>query len=215
VNNEIAAQRRYWNSQADAFQRIYTHRKSRVSNLLDRAFRQDMYERFRFTIANCEPVKGRNFLDVGCGNGLYSFELVRQGAGNVIGIDISEVMIGICQRSAKEQGVNCTCTFIQSDLLSYEPADLVDVSFGIGLFDYITEPLPVLKKMREVTKDRAIVSFPRFWTWRAPIRKVRLGLGGCKVVFYTKSRVETLMRAAGFTNVTVSKIGKLHCVVAS
>ena len=87
MNNEIQAQRAFWNSEADAFQRIYTHRKSRFANTLDQIFRKDMYERYEFTIANCEPIRGRNFLDVGCGNGLYSLELARKGAGKVTGID--------------------------------------------------------------------------------------------------------------------------------
>ena len=86
MNNEIQAQRAFWNSEADAFQRIYTHRKSRFANTLDRVFRKDMYERYEFTIAHCEPIKGRNFLDVGCGNGLYSLELARKGAGKVTGM---------------------------------------------------------------------------------------------------------------------------------
>ena len=215
MNNEIVAQRKYWNSQADAFQRIYTHRKSPLSNALDRLFRQDMYERFRFTVANCEPISGRTFLDVGCGNGLYSFELAKNGAGKVTGIDISEVMLDLCRQSAKANGFDNVCTFVQTDLLAYNPADKVDVSFGIGLFDYIAEPLPVLKKMREVTTDKVIASFPRLWTWRAPIRKVRLGLSGCNVVFYTKERVERLMREAGFSKVEVTRVGKLHCVVGS
>ena len=80
MNNEIQAQRAFWNSEADAFQKIYTHRKSKFSNTLDQIFRKDMYERFQFTIANCEPIKGRTFLDVGCGNALYSLELARKGA---------------------------------------------------------------------------------------------------------------------------------------
>ena len=214
MNNEIQAQRAFWNSEADAFQRIYTHRKSKFSNTLDQIFRKDMYERFQFTIANCEPIKGRTFLDVGCGNALYSLELARKGAAKVVGIDISEVMIGLVPQVERRGEFVDRCTFIQSDLLEYKPESKFDVSFGIGLFDYISDPLPVLKRMREVSSDKAIMAFPRLWTWRAPVRKVRLTLKGCDVYFYSAARINKLMKDAGFSRHTLTKVGKLYCVVA-
>jgi 2-polyprenyl-3-methyl-5-hydroxy-6-metoxy-1,4-benzoquinol methylase len=214
LSNEIQAQRAFWNSEADAFQKIYTHRKSRFSNALDQVFRKDMYERFTFTIENCEPVDGRTFLDVGCGNALYSLELARRGAAKVVGIDIAEVMIGLCKKSAEQQNLADRCSFIQTDLLAYTPESNFDVSFGIGLFDYIRDPLPVLRKMCEVVNDKAIMSFPRMYTWRAPIRKVRLGVKGCDVFFYSAARIDKLMKDAGFSRHTLTKVGKLYCVVA-
>ena len=214
MNNELQAQRAFWNSEADAFQRIYTHRKSKFANTLDQIFRKDMYERFVFTIEHCEPIKGRTFLDVGCGNALYSLELARKGAAKVVGIDISEVMIGLCKQSSENENLTDVCTFIQTDLLDYKPESTFDVSFGIGLFDYISDPLPVLKRMREVSTDKAIMAFPRLWTWRAPIRKVRLARKGCDVFFYSKAKIEKLLRDAGFNRQEIFKVGKLYCVVA-
>ena len=214
MNNELQAQRAFWNSEADAFQRIYTHRKSKFANTLDQIFRKDMYERFVFTIEHCEPIKGRTFLDVGCGNALYSLELARKGAAKVVGIDISEVMIGLCKQSSENENLTDVCTFIQTDLLDYKPESTFDVSFGIGLFDYIRDPLPVLKRMREVSTDKAIMAFPRLWTWRAPIRKVRLARKGCDVFFYSKAKIEKLLRDAGFSRQEIFKVGKLYCVVA-
>jgi len=214
LNNEIQAQRAFWNSEADAFQRIYTHRKSRFANALDQIFRKDMYERYTFTIEHCEPVKDRQFLDVGCGNGMYSLELARRGAAKVVGIDIAEVMIDLCRKSSQEKGLDDRCTFVQTDLLDYKPEAKFDVSFGIGLFDYISDPLPVLKRMREVSADKAIMAFPRLWTWRAPVRKVRLARKGCDVFFYSKARIEELLRAAGFSRQEIVRVGKLYCVVA-
>jgi 2-polyprenyl-3-methyl-5-hydroxy-6-metoxy-1,4-benzoquinol methylase len=214
LNNELQAQRAFWNSEADAFQRIYTHRKSKFANTLDQIFRKDMYERFVFTIEHCEPIRGRTFLDVGCGNALYSLELARKGAAKVVGIDISEVMIGLCKQSSENENLTDVCTFIQTDLLDYKPESTFDVSFGIGLFDYISDPLPVMKRMREVSTDRAIMAFPRLWTWRAPIRKMRLARKGCDVFFYSKAKIEKLLRDAGFSRQEIFKVGKLYCVVA-
>jgi cyclopropane fatty-acyl-phospholipid synthase-like methyltransferase len=182
--------------------------------MLDSVFRKDMYDRYVFTIKNCEPIQGRTFLDVGCGNGLYSLELARKGAKKVVGIDIAEVMIGLCKDAAEKEHLDDRCLFEQTDLLEYEGKSKFDVSFGIGLFDYISDPLPVLKKMRELSTDKAIMAFPRFWTWRAPIRKVRLNSRGCDVYFYTKERIKELMDQAGFKRHEVHKVGKLHCVIA-
>ena len=214
MSNEIQAQRAFWNSEADAFQSIYTHRKSKFFNTLDQIFRKDMYERYQFTIANCEPIKGRTFLDVGCGNALYSLELGRKGAAKVVGIDIAEVMIGLCRKASDAENLSDRCTFIQTDLLEYHPDSKFDVSFGIGLFDYISDPLPVLKKMREVSTDKVIMAFPRLWTWRAPVRKARLTLKGCDVFFYSAARIGKLMKDAGFSRHELTKVGKLYCVVA-
>jgi ubiquinone/menaquinone biosynthesis C-methylase UbiE len=214
MKNEIEVQRSFWNSEADAFERIYSHEKSKLSTALDQLFRKDMYERFVFTIENCKPVEGRRFLDVGCGNGLYSVELGKNGAARVVGLDISPVMIGRCLHSAVKEGLTDCVSFIQTDLLEYEPDSIFDVSYGIGLFDYISEPLPVLRKMREVTKNKVILAFPRLWTWRAPVRKARLTMKGCPVFFYSKSKINRLMQDAGFASWEVTRVGKLHCVVA-
>ncbi len=214
MSKELLAQRQFWNNEADAFSRIYSHKKSRFANTLDKVFRKDMYERYEFTINNCEPIVNRRFLDVGCGNALYSLELARRRAQKVVGIDIAEVMIDLCKQSSVAQGLNDRCTFIQTDLLEYEPDTRFDVSFGIGLFDYISDPLPVVRKMRELSDDKVIMAFPRLWTWRAPVRKLRLNAKGCDVFFYSAARIDRLMKDAGFNRHTLTKVGKLYCVVA-
>ena len=68
--------------------------------------------------------------------------------------------------------------------------------------------------MKKTTGEKAIISFPRLWTWRAPIRKIRLGLKGCKVYYYTALGIEKLLAEAGFESFEMEKVGKLFCVTA-
>lgn len=212
--NEIVTQRNYWNREVNDFHSIYSHQKSNFARFLDNVFRKDMYERFVFTMENSWPIAYRNFLDVGCGSGVYSLEFARKGAASVTGLDIAENMLDICRKSAASEGLEDRCSFLHTDLLEYNSDTKFDVTIGIGLFDYISEPLPVLKKMRQVTKGKAILSFPRLWTWRAPVRKARLALKDCPVFFYTKSKIGSLLKEAGFADYEITKVGKLHCVVA-
>jgi SAM-dependent methyltransferase len=215
MTSELEAQREYWNREAGAFDTIYGSGKGSALRFLDRMFRKDMYQRFAFTLDHSAPIEGRTFLDVGCGSGVYSVALAERGARHVRGIDIAPSMLELCRRRAERQGAADRCTFVESDLLALPVDDRFDVTIGIGLFDYIRDPSPVLSAMRRVTAASVILSFPRLWTWRAPIRKVRLSLRGCPVFFYSRRRVIRLLRDAGFATVKVEKVGKLHCVVAS
>ena len=65
-----------------------------------------------------------------------------------------------------------------------------------------------------MTRDRFLSAWPRLWTWRAPIRKVRLSALGCPVYFFSKTEVNKYMQASGFKVVSIETIGKLHCVDA-
>lgn len=214
MSDPRARQTDYWNRQAQAFHRIYCHEKPWLLNLLDRVFRRDMYERFAFAMEASAPIEGRRFLDVGCGSGVYSVELAKRGAAHVTGLDIAQDMLRLCREAAEAEGLADRCEFVRSDLLRFGTGVAFDVTLGIGLFDYIADPLAVLRKMREVTRDRVILSFPRLGTWRAPVRWVRLSLRGCEVHFYTKRRIDRLMAEAGLQVHTLERVGNLYCVVA-
>ena len=123
-------------------------------------------------------------------------------------------MIKVCAERALKEELHERASFIQTDLTDYEPEERFNVAIGIGLFDYVRDPLPVLAKMRQSVDGRAILSFPRRWTWRAPVRKARLALKGCDVYFYTASEIERLLKAAGFARYEIKKVGQLHCVTA-
>lgn len=214
MNEELQKQKLYWNREVDRFDAIYSHNKGLIGNVLDRLTRWDMYQRFEFTMKHSEPIKDRSFLDLGCGTGRYSLQYAKQAAQFVLGLDISENMVAECNKRAQEMGFADRTSFTVSDLMSYKIEREFDVCIGIGLFDYIKNPVPIIQKAKSCIKDKIILSFPTIWTWKAPVRKMKLGLGKCAVFFYTRHKVSSIMEQAGFKDFFVEKIGQLYCVVA-
>jgi 2-polyprenyl-3-methyl-5-hydroxy-6-metoxy-1,4-benzoquinol methylase len=212
--SEIERQRDYWNRERAAFDAIYTHEKSAFSSMLDSIFRKDMYERYRDTLAACDPVEGKRILDVGCGTGLYALELAKRGAAHVHGIDIAERMVDTCQARAEEAGLENTA-FSRGEVGALPADRTYDISIAIGLFDYLPDAVPTLRDMAQRTRTRVIATFPRLLTWRAPVRRVRLSLRGCPVYFYTGGGVQRALEAAGLERLEMRRLGKLYFVVAS
>ena len=206
-------QREYWNREVESFNAIYTGGKSAPLNFLDKVFRKDMYRRYDLTIDGCEPVAGRSILDVGCGSGVYALELARRGAELVLGVDIAEQMIDLCRKQADEQSLTNT-EFVHGEIQDLPADRLYDVSFAIGLFDYMTDSVSTLSEMKKRTTKRMILAYPRLWTWRAPIRKVRLGLRNCEVHFYSREMVRRDLARAGLTDYEIVNVGKLFLVIA-
>jgi 2-polyprenyl-3-methyl-5-hydroxy-6-metoxy-1,4-benzoquinol methylase len=214
TQSSIQVQTRFWDHESKAFDAIYSHKKTNLSNWMDRVFRSDMYGRFQFAMDHMQPIANRTVLDLGCGSGRYAIPCATAGASRVLGIDIAPRMLDMARQLAAENGVADRCSFVQTDVLNLDEHSKFDYLLAIGLFDYIQDPVPVLRKMRELTAERAIISFPRLWTWRAIPRKVRLTLRGCPVYFYTRKAIHQHLAEAGFTASKIERVGKLDCVLA-
>lgn len=203
----------YFNQDASSFDDIYTGRKSRIMSWLDRRLRWDMQARFEETIRECGEAAGVEILDVGCGSGRYVIALAKMGA-IVTGIDGAGRMLDIARRLASESGVENRCTFIDGDFIEASIERRFAITIAVGFFDYIADPAPYLGKMKALTSDKLIATFPRLWTWRAPVRKIRLAVMGCPVRFYTKRGIERLLSGGGWKTEKIRRVGKLYFVVA-
>ena len=215
----MKAGKEYWDREARAFDAIYSRQKSRLGKWLDRTFRWDIFGRFDHAMKEAEPAEARCFLDVGCGSGWYSLELARRGARMVVGVDFSEKMVALARERAKRALLADRATFVVADFMAFEPAPaetekMFDACLALGYFDYVCDPRPVMEKLKSQAKEKVIASFPRLWSWRAPVRKLRLGLKGCPVFFYSRAKVERLLTETGFKRFEIEKIGQLWCVTA-
>lgn len=215
MNQEAQQVQRHFDQTVRKFDAIYTGRKSPFWRGLDRMLRWDMQERMKLTLEACQPVEGKSVLDVGCGTGRFCFPLVERGAGRVVGVDFAPAMIDEAKKVAEEKQLADRCRFECADILRFESEAPFDCVIAVGLFDYVKDARHIMQKLRTLTRGKAIMTFPRADTWRAPIRRLRLMLIGCPVYFYTQKRIRDHLMIAGFTVRNLQKIGKLYFVEAT
>ncbi len=70
--------------------------------LFNSVFRRGLKQRWDATIKHSAPINGKAFLDIGCGNGVYSVFLAKEGAKRVKGIDFAEGMIELSRKNAED-----------------------------------------------------------------------------------------------------------------
>lgn len=165
------------------------------------------------------PATGERVLDVGCGAGASSLDLAaRVGAGgHVLGVDISEPLIGRARALAPPDK---PALFQVADASSADlPEGTFDIlfsRFGVMFFD---DPTATFAHMRRALKPGARVAFV-CWRSMAENDWVRLPMGAIKGIvppmapphpeapgafsFGDQGRVERILTAAGFTDVAIA-----------
>jgi len=205
----------YWNDVAQDFDAIYTGKnKSGVARALDKWLRRDIYERFDWVMRKSGDVRGKSICDIGCGSGRFVTNLAKMGASRVMGVDVAPEMLKLARELAAKEGVAGRTDFAQMDIIDWNRTDVFDETIAIGFWDYFADPTSRLKMIRKMTRERFLSAWPRLWTWRAPVRKVRLTALGCPVYFFSKTEVYSYLEASGFKVISCETVGKLHCVDA-
>ncbi|MEO0158177.1 MAG: methyltransferase domain-containing protein, partial [candidate division WOR-3 bacterium] len=89
-------------------------------------------------------------LDLCCGNGRHSIELARRGFRNVEGLDLSEYLIRLAQRTAQGQGLRAFFRIGDARRTPY-PNDAFDAVLLLGnSFGYFTSRSDDIKVLREI-----------------------------------------------------------------
>ena len=204
----------FWNNIAHDFDAIYSGRKSPIGRALDHWFRKDMYQRFDWVMERAGNVRDRSICDVGCGSGRFVNELARRGARRVLGIDVAPEMLKMARELVTSNGVASRCDFVHTDVLHWTPREQFDMTIAIGFWDYIADPPGRLRVIRQMTREggKFLSAWPRYWTWRMPVRKLRLTVRGCPVYFFRKPQVYRFLESSGFRVEDCRVVGKLFCV---
>jgi len=186
---------------AKNFDAIYRLERSPLSRWFNKTFRKAVFDRYDLAFKHAGDVTGKAILDIGCGPGVYSADFARRGARRVLGVDFSSNMLEIARAEARQHGVEGVCEFRETDFMAADLAEKFDVSIAMGVFDYLREPQPFLKKMAEVTNGTVICSFPGHSALRVRevARRMRYIITRRGTVyFYEEADVVRLAKGAGF-----------------
>ena len=206
---------RFWNDIASDFDAIYTGNKSPLGRALDKWLRKDIYERFDWVMERSGDVNGLRICDIGCGSGRFVAEFVRRGAAHVTGVDVAPEMLKLAGEITTKAGVRDRCDFVHADVIDWKTDNVYDLTIAIGFWDYIMDPPERLRRIRSFTNGKFLSAWPRFWTWRMPVRKVRLEyIQGCPVYFFRKAAAIRMVEEAGFKVDRCDTVGKLFCIEA-
>lgn len=152
-----------------------------------------------FSLIDIKP--GELVLDVGCGTGNYTIELVKRGV-DAIGIDSSEEMVAYARIKAKN--ANIETSFHTSDAMNLPfPDSTFDMVISNGLLCFLKEPEKALMEMRRVLKPggRLVVGVLNRWSPWALFRRIK---GFFKDTIYNQAHfisppeLEGLLKRAGF-----------------
>lgn len=209
--------RDHFHDDAYRFDAIYETKKGLIAAFIDNIWRGVVQKRLEVNIERLEPLAGKKILDVGCGSGRFCLAFAERGASKVVGVDFAPAMIDIANDLAKKAGLDDRCEFLVGlfpDAISPESGPY-DACTGNGFFDYIEDPVSIIAAMRELTKGKMIMSFPKKYEFRIPLRVVRFWLKGTPLFLYTESQVRDIMQKAGVTDYEIIFLDRDYLVVAN
>jgi len=210
MTNEVQDVKKFFHGYASDFDSIYGHTTTRGSfdKLMDKLFRRSMLLRFNETLLETAKPSIHAILDVGCGSGVYCVEFLKQGK-EVVGLDIAEGMLEIAKQKTSDYRDSGKISFILSGYMEYEFQRKFDAAVLMGFFDYIKEPVELIKKLKKDVTKEIYMSFPKkggFLTWQ---RKLRYNMRNCPLYFYSKKSLTNILDQAGLQNkYTIKDLGR-------
>lgn len=104
------------------------------------------------------PLHGQRVVDVGCGGGILTEALAKQGA-DAMGIDLSEDLIDVADLHGLESGINVHYQKISAeDLASQQPGSFDDVTC-MEMLEHVPNPGSIIQACATLVKPGGMVFF--------------------------------------------------------
>ena len=199
----------HFNKEYKVFDAYYAGKRGFISNWIDKLFRRSMRLRFEKVIEEVAPYEDATIIDVGCGTGRYSIALALKGIKKVLGVDFAQNMIEEANRLARQFNVDHICQFVKADFMQMNIEETFDHVFAMGVFDYIADPGPLVKKMLQCAGRKVMISFPVSGGIIQKLRKFKFEkIKKCPVFFYSEEEVKQIARQAGAEQFAIEKMAK-------
>ena len=205
----------FFDGYAHDFSSIYkedTKKRSAFDKLMDKLFRKDIEDRFDTTVEGICKDSIKSVLDIGCGPGHFVVKFLEQGK-HVTALDIAPSMLEITKQRVQAMDVEVKVEYVLEDYAEYEFSNTFDAACVMGFFDYVEDPVSILKKLlREVNKE-IYISIPGdkgFLAWQ---RKVRYKQRNCPLYLYSKEFLVSCLKEAGCFEISeISDTGRGYFV---
>ena len=196
TTNDVAI---FFDGYSHDFSSIYkedTKKRSSFDKLMDQLFRKGIKERFNLTVRSTNNPLIKSVLDIGCGPGHFVVKFLEQGK-KVTALDIAPSMLEITKQRVKAINKEREVDFILQDYLDYLPSKKFDAACVMGFFDYVEDPVIILKKLCNEVKKEIYISIPDnkgFLAWQ---RKIRYKQRNCPLFLYSREFLEDSLKKAG------------------
>ncbi|MEN8259470.1 MAG: bifunctional 2-polyprenyl-6-hydroxyphenol methylase/3-demethylubiquinol 3-O-methyltransferase UbiG [Pseudomonadota bacterium] len=113
--------------------------------------------RLRF-IRDYADLSGKRVVDVGCGGGILSEGLAKEGA-EVLGIDLSEDLIEVAELHALDSGVSATYRKISTEALAKEEPATFDHVTCMEMLEHVPDPFSIVRACAGLVRPGGKVFF--------------------------------------------------------
>jgi SAM-dependent methyltransferase len=175
--------------------------------------RPGLYERYEIALEVARRYERPRVLDIGCGSARIAEPLLEGGAREYVGVDFSAPMLELARQRLQRFGERAR--LIEADFVEAALEGPFDLVLALGVFDYVAEPEPAIRRIAALTSGSAVATFPR-WSWiKGPLRHLRYEVVlDCPIYDYTVRELRFLFGAAGFERLRIVKRGSGFLVEA-
>jgi 2-polyprenyl-6-hydroxyphenyl methylase/3-demethylubiquinone-9 3-methyltransferase len=114
--------------------------------------------RMSYIARQCGGIAGKAVLDVGCGGGILTEAMARDGA-KVTGIDLSDKALGVARLHQIETGVSVDYRLMSAEALAIEAPASFDVVTCMELLEHVPDPASTIDACAKLVRPGGYVVF--------------------------------------------------------